>query len=124
MSDVGEVIDEGSGEDLRVKISKENIPPLLVALRIIVIIPILLLSLLLYLLGLILTVTVVGAIIGIPMIVFTYALDLLALTILFNPKATIIKVACPGCGKGHLMAYSSTTFYSCKRCKGVVTLHE
>jgi DNA-directed RNA polymerase subunit RPC12/RpoP len=96
--------------------------PIIAALKVIIAVIILLLSLLLYLAGLILTLTIIGAILGIPIILSTYALDVLALAVLMNPRRRAIKTACPNCGKGKYVIPFAMESYRCKRCKRAVQI--
>lgn len=91
--------------------------PIIAALKIIVAIVVLILSLLLYLTGLILTLTIIGAIIGIPIILSTYAIDILALGVLMHPRSRAIKTACPNCGKGKYIIPFIMESFRCKKCK-------
>jgi ribosomal protein S27E len=78
------------------------------------------LSLLLYLAGIILTITIIGALIGIPLIVSTYALDILAFSALMNPRSKTIKVNCPNCKKGKYVIPFAMESYRCKQCKELI----
>jgi predicted RNA-binding Zn-ribbon protein involved in translation (DUF1610 family) len=91
--------------------------PIIAALKVMIAIIVLLLSLLLYLAGLILTLTIIGAVLGIPIILSTYALDVLALAILMNPRGRAIKTACPNCGKAKYVVPFTMENFRCKKCK-------
>ncbi len=109
-------------EELRVEVrpSYHSLP--FAVARVILILPLLLLSLLLYLAGLLLILTVVGAIIGIPLILATYALDAIALSILLNPRLKTTVVACPSCGRKKRVLPTVMDTFRCSRCKGLVRL--
>jgi len=103
---------------LKVSISYHSLPA--TVLKIVIALLILPFSLLLYLAGLILTITIIGSVIGIPLILSTYVLDALALSSLMNPKEKIVKVSCPDCGKGKFIMPSSMKEFRCNRCGGLV----
>ena len=79
-------------------------------------------SLIIYLAGILLTLTIIGAIIGIPLILSTYAIDVLAFSALMNPRGKITRVSCPNCGKGKYIIPYSMDLFSCKKCKKLVKL--
>lgn len=110
---------EGKGPlKVEVRPSYHSIP--VAVTRIILILPLLLLSLILYLTGLLLVLTVVGAIIGIPLILATYAIDALALSILLNPRLKTQTVSCPSCGKRRRVLPTVADTFRCKRCKNLI----
>ncbi|MEE8423393.1 MAG: hypothetical protein V3S49_02525 [Thermodesulfobacteriota bacterium] len=97
--------------------------PIVAALKIIIAIVVLILSLLLYLTGLILTLTIIGAIIGIPIILSTYAIDILALGVLMHPRSRAIKTACPNCEKGKYVIPFIMESFRCKKCKQLIKVN-
>ncbi len=106
--------------ELVVRIHASLHHPIIAALKIIIAVTILLFSLLLYLTGLILTLTIIGALIGIPIILSTYALDILALAVLMNPRNRAIKTTCPNCGKGKYIIPFTMESFRCKKCKYLI----
>ena len=90
--------------------------------KVVLVFPFLLLSLVLYIMGLLLILTVVGAIIGIPLILATYALDAIALSILLNPRLKIQTVSCPWCGKKKRVLPTVMETFRCSRCRNLVRL--
>jgi len=73
----------------------------------------LLLSLSVYLVGLALSLTIIGAIIGIPIIVSTYVVDAFLIAMLFNSKAHLKRVRCPSCNKKKLIVTDVMETLSC-----------
>ena len=96
--------------------------PIIAVLKVIITVIILLFSLLLYVTGLILTLTIIGAILGIPIILSTYAIDILALAALMNPRRRAIKTTCPNCGKGKYVIPFTMARFRCKKCKRAVQI--
>ncbi len=97
--------------------------PIIAALKVIIAVTILLFSLLLYLTGLILTLTIIGALIGIPIILSTYTLDVLALAVLMHPKRRAIKTACPNCEKSKYVIPFTMESFRCKKCKQLIKIN-
>lgn len=85
-------------------------------LRAICIIPLLLLSLTVYLTGLLLVFTIIGAIIGVPIIVSTYVFDAIMIGFMVNPLASLKKVKCPLCRKGKFIVTEIMSSFVCKGC--------
>ncbi len=105
-----------------VRITSSYHPLPVAILRVVLVLPILILSIGLYLTGLLLTLTVVGAIIGIPLILATYALDVLALSLILHPRLKTQRVRCPSCGKGKRVLPSVMDLFRCNRCKSLIRL--
>ena len=82
----------------------------------------LVLSLVFYLAGLLLTLTILGAVIGIPILIGTYAIDAVALTVLIHMREKLHRVKCPGCGKGRFVMPAVRERFLCKGCRRVVNL--
>ena len=87
-------------------------------------VPILILSLVLYGAGVLLTVTVIGAVIGIPIIITTYVIDIFALAMLINIREKIYLVTCPACQKRRVILHSMTSRFACKRCKSHINIEK
>ncbi len=77
---------------------------------------ILLASLLSYLVGIILTITIIGAIIGIPLMLATYLVDAIALVLILSPGVKFQRVKCPGCKKGHVVRNIEEGGFICPGC--------
>ena len=92
--------------------------------RAILAVPILLISLALYLTGIFLTVTIIGALVGIPLIAATYGVDMLALVVLINLRERLHRVTCPACSRKRFVVYSVKERFVCKRCKSCIMLVE
>ena len=73
----------------------------------------LVLSLIAYLAGLALSLTIIGAIIGIPIIISTYVFDAFLIAMLFNSKAHLKRVPCPSCNKKKLIVTDVMETLSC-----------
>jgi len=81
-------------------------------------------SLLLYLAGLILTLSIVGSIIGLPIMAATYAIDMVALLALIKVREKIHIVPCPRCSKKRFLITSVKDRFYCKRCKSYIHVYE
>ena len=79
-------------------------------------------SLLFYLAGILLTLTILGAVIGIPIIIATYAVDAVALSVLINMRERLCRVKCPGCGRKRFIMPAVRQRFLCKRCGRVVNV--
>ena len=108
---------------LTVEVKREKTHFAFTLLRVASAVPILFFSISLYLTGLLLTITIVGAPLGIPLIVLTYALDALALSMLLNPREKIAKVHCPKCGKSKHVLPSAMDDFTCKACKSYIKIY-
>ncbi|MDT8318366.1 MAG: hypothetical protein RQ824_10335 [bacterium] len=93
-------------------------------LRAILALPILLVSLVLYLAGILFTVTIIGALVGIPLIAATYGIDMLALVVLINLRGKLHSVTCPKCSRKRLAVYSIKDRFVCKGCGSFIILKE
>lgn len=82
----------------------------------------LILSLASYLVGILLTLTVIGALVGIPIIISTYAIDALALMMLINMREKVYHVKCPSCGRKRWIMLAIKEFYYCKSCRSRVNV--
>lgn len=89
-------------------------------MRVIPAICLLILSLISYLIGIILTLTIIGAIAGIPIIIGTYAADAVALMVLINMRERLYRVTCPGCEKKRWIMPAVRERFLCKGCEGIV----
>ncbi len=85
-------------------------------LRAICLIPLFLLSLTVYLVGLLLVFTLVGAILGVPIIISTYVFDVMLIGFIVNPLASLKKINCPLCKKGKLIVTDIMGSFVCKGC--------
>ena len=110
-------------DQLVVTISTSQHHPIIAALKVAIAIIILPLSLVLYLAGLLMTLTIIGAILGIPIILSTYALDALALAALMDPRSKAMKVLCPNCGKGKSVIPFTMERFRCKKCKQLIKVN-
>lgn len=93
-------------------------------LRAILAVPILLISLALYLAGILLTVTIIGALVGIPLIAATYGIDMLALIVLIKLREKLHRITCPKCSCKRFVVYSVKDRFICKGCKSYIKLVE
>ncbi len=91
-------------------------------LRVIPAVCLLVLSLLSYLVGILLTLTILGAVVGIPIIIGTYAADAVALMVLINMREKLHRVECPGCGKKRFIMPNLREQFLCKGCGSIVTI--
>ena len=85
-------------------------------LRAIFAVSLLVLSLASYLVGILLTLTIIGSIVGIPIIISTYAIDALALMMLINMREKVHHVKCPSCGKKRWIMPAIKEFFYCEAC--------
>ncbi|MFQ5900674.1 MAG: hypothetical protein ACE5IH_03865 [Thermodesulfobacteriota bacterium] len=100
--------------EVKIKKIQRSLP--FIVLKVIGALFILPLSLVFYLTGLLLTLTIIGAVIGIPLVLSTYAMDVMALSILLNPKERMVKVYCPKCNKGKYIITTLMEGFTCKGC--------
>ena len=104
-------------EILKVEVRGCDIHPFFRFLRAATAIFVLIASLLLYLTGILLTLTIIGALIGIPLIMATYVIDAIAIMALMNMREKIHIVRCPECSKRLFVMISLRERFVCKRCK-------
>ncbi len=109
-------------EELIVKVCPEYHRLLYAILKVISTIPLLLISLVLYLSGILLTLTIIGAVIGIPLIVSTYAIDIIAISMLLNPRIKTMVVECPKCSNKKRVLPTVMNDFTCKKCKSIVEI--
>lgn len=76
----------------------------------------LILSLVSYLVGILLTLTIIGALVGIPIIISTYAIDALALMMLIHMREKVHHVKCPSCERKRWIMPVIKEFFYCKSC--------
>jgi len=85
-------------------------------LRAVIALSLLIISLASYLVGILLTLTIIGALIGIPIIISTYAADALALMVLINMREKVYHLKCPSCEKNRWIMPVIKDFFYCKSC--------
>ena len=110
--------------DFTIEVSVGKTLVLFSILRAILAVPMLLISIALYLSGILLTFTIIGALLGIPLIAATYGIDMLALVVLINLREKLHWVTCPACSKKRFVVYSVKDRFVCKRCKSYIMLVE
>ncbi|MDH3974827.1 MAG: hypothetical protein OEV42_11160 [Deltaproteobacteria bacterium] len=82
----------------------------------------LVLSLASYLIGILLTLTIIGALVGIPIIISTYAIDALALMMLINMREKVYTLKCPVCERKRWVMPAIKAFFYCKSCASRVNV--
>lgn len=103
-------------DSFTVKVKGGKSSPFAAVIRAISAVFILVASLTFYLLGILLTLTVIGALIGIPLIIATYAIDAVALAIFINLREKIYSITCPKCAKKRFVMPALKPGFICKRC--------
>ena len=106
--------------DFTIEVSGEKTLIIFSILRAAAAIPILIFSLLLYLIGVLLTLTIIGALAGIPLIVATYGIDMIALAVLISMREKLHIAACPKCARKRLVMQSMKNRFVCKGCKSYI----
>lgn len=104
------------GPDFTVEVSGGKTLIVFSILRALAAVPVLLLSLVLYFTGVVLTLTIIGALIGVPLIIATYAVDMITLAVLINMREKLHRVVCPKCSKKRFVMQAFKDRFVCKRC--------
>lgn len=105
---------------LCVEVRARESPWPLVVLKVVMAVPVLALSIVLYLAGVLLVFTIVGAVLGIPLMLMTYALDALVLVMVLNARKAAQRIKCPACGRKKTIIPSVIDGFTCKGCKAEV----